>query len=130
MDEPLIVKVLQSYFPDWEPPVDRGREWVSALCPFHGDERPSASVSFKNNAFACHACGEKGNAIGIIMRREEISYSEAISYAEELSPGSSSNLSQESRRKPRRRVFGEPGTAPTGDRAIQTGVRRRPPPWA
>src|SRR5690606_35191342 len=127
--DPLIVKVLRSYDKAWKPPADRGRKWTPCLCPFHDDENPSASINFRDNAFTCHGCGEKGNAISIIMRKEGLSYRQAVQYAEELSPGSNARLREEHARKPRRRVFGQREEA-DGYRGVSPGVRRRTTPWS
>ena len=125
-DEPLIVRVIQQDFPDWEPPTGYA-EWLSCLCPFHGDTRPSASVSYENNAFVCHACGEKGDAIGMIMRREGVGYREAIEAAERISPGIRDQIQRQSQGQPGRRVFG--GTEHSTE-AVRTGVRRRSSTWS
>jgi hypothetical protein len=37
--------------------------WRSALCPFHGDTRPSLSVNVKTGGFLCHGCGARGGDI-------------------------------------------------------------------
>lgn len=132
--EPLIVRVIQHFHPDWEPPNDTGREWQKTLCPFHGESNPSASVSFSLNAFNCFACDVKGDAFGIIMREEEISYREAVEYAEKIAPGSNVGVPRKPAGKPGRRAFGEQGAAATGgqgrNRQVPSGVRRRPSPWA
>jgi DNA primase len=39
-----------------------------ALCPFHGDTRPSMSV--KGNFFKCWSCGERGSVIDFVMKME------------------------------------------------------------
>ena len=69
----MIVDVLLHYFPEWQPPRDTGREWTPTRCPFHGDENPSAAVSFKHDAFVCHACGVRGTARSIIRQKEGLS---------------------------------------------------------
>ena len=66
----MIVQAIQHYYPEWQPPTDRGREWHLTRCPFHGDETPSAAVSFVHDAFVCHACGVKGSAASIIRKKE------------------------------------------------------------
>src|SRR5690606_6584935 len=130
----LIVKVIQHYHSDWEPPRDRGTEWQKALCPFHGESNPSASISFRHNAFKCHACGAGGNAITIIMREEGMSYRQAVEYAEGIAPGSDLGIPRKSGRKPGRRAFGQPGTADGsgqgGDQEVPSRVRRRSTPWS
>src|SRR5690606_17500738 len=128
----LILKVLTHYFPDWEPPPDK-REWVSCLCPFHGDSRPSATVSYINDAFACFTCGVKGSAVKIIMREEGISYTKAVEFAEGILPGSHNAVRGKPARKPGRRSFGKPGdvgSSQSKDRDIPSGVRGRATPWS
>lgn len=105
--EPPIVKALQSWYWDWEMPKGK-REWVSCLCPFHGDTTPSASISTKFNYFHCRACGMKGDVIGLIMRKEETTFVEAKRRAEKFFDGSDIPVSQKPEGKPRRRVSARP----------------------
>lgn len=102
----LIVAVIHRWYDDWKPPRDTGKEWVACLCPFHGDTRPSASVSFQNNAFACYACGVKGDALSLIRRREGVSHKRANEIAEAISEGSDIEIPRKPSGKPRRRTFG------------------------
>lgn len=110
--ESPIVKVIQSWYWDWEMP--RGtKRWVSCLCPFHGDTTPSASVSTEFNYFHCRACGMKGDVIGLIMRKEEVPFVEAKRRAEKFFDGSNIPVSSKSERKSGRRIptkpkFGRP----------------------
>ncbi|WP_396844351.1 CHC2 zinc finger domain-containing protein [Mycobacterium intracellulare] len=120
----LIVRVIQKYYPDWEPPPDRGREWAKTTCPFHGDTRPSASISFQHNAFKCYACPVKGSAAGIIKLKEEVSYAEAQRLAEEISGGSHEPVPRKSSGESRRAVFGDARP----DRPEHQGGRRKVPP--
>ncbi|MGZ6054497.1 MAG: CHC2 zinc finger domain-containing protein [Isosphaeraceae bacterium] len=133
MDEPLIVKVIQRFFPDWEPPEDVGRDWLKCLCPFHGETRKSAVVSFKHNAFKCFACPAKGSAVQIIKLQEGVSLAEANRLAEGLSPGCNAAVQRQPARKSRRRVFGEQGAEspehPSGDGPVPVGIRGRATPW-
>lgn len=48
----------------------------TALCPFHPDRNPSMGI--KNNRFNCFACGAKGDVIEFMMRRDCISFIEAV----------------------------------------------------
>ncbi|WP_373289958.1 CHC2 zinc finger domain-containing protein [Longimycelium tulufanense] len=120
----LIVKVLQRYYPHWVPPEERG-EWTACLCPVHNEHRPSASVSYRRNAFKCHGCGARGDAISIIRKQEGMSYTEAVRYAAELSQGSDPPLRGSTPRKRSRRVFGDTRTASRE----REGSCRRLPPW-
>lgn len=132
MDEPLIVQVIQHYHPDWEPPKDTGREWHKCLCAWHGDGTASAAVSYKHDAFGCLGCPVKGSAITLIMLLEGVSYSAAIKFAKEISPGSDIPLPRKSRGKSRRRLSEDQGFVP-GERSgqeIPVGIRGRRTPWS
>lgn len=134
VEDPLIVRVIQNYYPDWDPPRDRGREWQKALCPFHGESNPSATISFEHNAFKCFACDTKGDAISIIMREEEMTYREAVEHAETIAPGSYQQVSRKPAGKPRRRAFGGSGATEQvrkgEDGPVPPRIRGRSTPWA
>lgn len=55
----------------------RGKNWFG-LCPFHGENTPSFSVSEDKQLFHCFGCGASGNAITFLMDIENISFTEAI----------------------------------------------------
>ena len=48
------------------------------LCPFHDEKTPSFTVSPSKGIFKCFGCGESGNAIGFIMKHEQLSFPEAV----------------------------------------------------
>ena len=135
MTDSLIVLTIRKYHPEWEPPDDNGREWISCLCPFHGDSNKSASVSFKNNAFRCFACPVRGDAIALIRSREGVTFAEALRITEELSPESSGQIQSKPARKSSRSVLGDSGfevgrpRISGGDKQVRSGVRGRPTPW-
>jgi hypothetical protein len=133
MSDGSIVAVIQRYHPGWEPPEDNGHEWVSCLCPFHGDTYKSASVSFTLGAFHCFACPAKGDVIALIRQQEGVPYGEAFRIAEEVSEGSYAALSRKFSRQPRRRSFGEQGSGvgvnQRSGQQVSTGVRQRTSPW-
>ncbi len=56
----------------------RGRNWFG-LCPFHGEQTPSFSVSQDKQIFHCFGCGAGGNAITFVMDIENYSFQEAVS---------------------------------------------------
>lgn len=122
-----IVKIIQHYHPEWEPPYNNGYEWCSTLCPFHDDTNRSASVSFYRNAFRCFTCDAKGDVISLIKYVEGCDYGTAFRRAEELLEGSYKPISQRTRRKPRRRVFTDTGLGmgfgETCSEQVQTGIR-------
>ncbi|AGS82743.1 DNA primase [Mycobacterium phage AnnaL29] len=127
--ESPIAKVIQRYYPDWEPPPDHN-EWNKCLCPFHGDGTPSAAVSYDLQGFNCLACGVRGDAISIIRHEEEVSFAEAQRIAEGLSVGSGEPIQRKPQRKPSRRVFGESRSARPERRTVRSGIRGRPTPWS
>lgn len=55
----------------------RGRNYFG-LCPFHGENTPSFSVSEDKQIFHCFGCGAGGNAITFLMDIENISFVEAV----------------------------------------------------
>jgi DNA primase len=99
----LITRVIWRYHPEWEPPEDKA-EWNKCLCPFHGETRKSAVVSFQHNAFKCFACDVKGDAVSIIKQQEGGPRAAANRVAESLG-----GEPQTKRQKPKRRraVFGD-----------------------
>lgn len=47
-----------------------------AKCPFHDDR--TASMNIKNNYYHCHACNITGDPIDFVMRRDDLSFREAV----------------------------------------------------
>jgi DNA primase len=62
----------------------RGKEMLG-LCPFHADSRPSLNVSPAKQIFKCFACGAGGNAVMFLMRREQMTFPEAVKLLAERS---------------------------------------------
>ncbi|QCG76947.1 DNA primase [Mycobacterium phage XianYue] len=127
-ESPIALAILR-YHPEWEPPPDH-HEWNKALCPFHGDETPSAAVSYELQGFNCLACGVRGDVISIIRHEEEVTFAEAQRIAEELSVGGHVPVPRKPQRKPSRRVFGESRPARAPRQAVRSGIRGRPTPWS
>ncbi|WP_459957320.1 CHC2 zinc finger domain-containing protein [Nocardia sp. IFM 10818] len=130
----LITQVIHRYHPEWVPPEAGRNEWIRCRCPFHGDDSPSASVSYAHAAFKCFACPVKGDAIAIIRHQEEVSYAEAVRIAEGISPGSSPAVRRKPGRVSGRRVFGD--TRPDGPQhpgsheRVRPRIRGRSTPWS
>ena len=69
-----IVDVISDYMQL----TKRGRNWFG-LCPFHGEQTPSFSVSMDKQIFHCFGCGAGGNAITFVMDIENIPFPDAVS---------------------------------------------------
>src|SRR3954449_5251933 len=57
--------------------VRRGREH-SGLCPFHNEKTPSFYVVEDKGFFHCFGCGAHGDAIGFVMRADNLDFIEAV----------------------------------------------------
>ncbi len=55
----------------------RGINYIG-LCPFHPDKSPSFNVSPTKNICKCFACGEGGNPVTFLMKKEQMTFYEAI----------------------------------------------------
>lgn len=54
-----------------------GRNYIG-LCPFHNEKTPSFTVFTESGRFRCFGCGEKGDAITFLMKKENLSYPMAV----------------------------------------------------
>ena len=68
-----IVDVISDYMQL----TKRGRNWFG-LCPFHGEQTPSFSVSQDKQIFHCFGCGAGGNSITFVMDIEQVSFPDAL----------------------------------------------------
>jgi DNA primase len=57
--------------------VRRGREFAG-LCPFHHEKTPSFYVVDDKFFFHCFGCGAHGDAIGFVMRADNLDFIEAV----------------------------------------------------
>ncbi len=55
----------------------KGREYAG-LCPFHNEKTPSFYVVEDKGFFHCFGCGAHGDAIGYVMRADNLDFVEAI----------------------------------------------------
>ena len=66
--------------------VPTGTGWRKMRCPFHQDKHASAGVDEDKCRFKCFGCEAGGDVYDLIMYKEGVSYSEAIQFAETISP--------------------------------------------
>ncbi|MEN2765961.1 DNA primase [Ornithinibacillus xuwenensis] len=57
----------------------QGRNYFG-LCPFHGENTPSFSVTQEKQIFHCFGCGKGGNVVTFLMEMESFSFYEAIKF--------------------------------------------------
>lgn len=57
--------------------VRRGANYMG-LCPFHNERTPSFSVNKRKNFCYCFSCKQGGSPVNFIMKKEGISYHEAL----------------------------------------------------
>lgn len=55
----------------------RKRE-IQVLCPFHNDKNASMSINTESGLYHCFACNASGSAIGFYMKRNNLTYPEAL----------------------------------------------------
>lgn len=48
------------------------------LCPFHSEKTPSFSVSESKQFYKCFGCGEGGDVIQFVMKKENVDFIEAV----------------------------------------------------
>ncbi len=68
-----IVRLISEYLP-----LKRTGRSYTALCPFHQEKTPSFNVNAERQIYKCFGCGEGGNVFGFIMRREGMTFPEAV----------------------------------------------------
>lgn len=80
--------------------VPTGYGWVRIRCPFHEDRTPSAAVNHELDAFACHSCGRKGDALKLLQTELSLSFREACERAAALLSGPGNGTSKRGKRRP------------------------------
>ena len=56
-------------------------EWIG-LCPFHNEATPSFTVNDKKKFYHCFGCGEHGDAIAFVAKRQGYDFLEALDFLE------------------------------------------------
>jgi len=68
-----IVELISSYVA-----LRKAGKNFKGLCPFHQEKTPSFIVFPETQTFHCFGCGAGGDAIGFVMRAENLSFREAL----------------------------------------------------
>ncbi len=68
-----IVAIVSQYVP-----LKRRGENYLGLCPFHNEKTPSFTVSPAKQFFKCFGCGEGGTVFNFLLKKEGLSFSEAV----------------------------------------------------
>lgn len=79
-----IAQVVASYGIELKP---SSRGDLKGLCPFHDDHKPSMVVTPAKGLFHCMACGEAGNVIQFVAKKEGIEEREAALRLLDAVPG-------------------------------------------
>lgn len=68
-EHPLDLVVEQS----WGAPVKHSGRWIFWICQFHDDgHRPSFGVTPDDGRYKCFGCGESGNVIDFVIKRDNL----------------------------------------------------------
>lgn len=58
--------------------AERGGRIHKGLCPFHPDHNPSLQVNSERQSYRCWVCNEGGDCFSFVMKRENLSFPEAL----------------------------------------------------
>lgn len=68
-----IVNIISDYIP-----LKKAGSNYVGLCPFHNEKTPSFTVSETKQFFHCFGCGEGGDSVTFIMKKENLDFPDAI----------------------------------------------------
>lgn len=74
-DTANIVDIVSDYLPLKK----SGANYVG-LCPFHNEKTPSFTVSDTKQFFHCFGCGEGGDVVTFIMKKENLDFPDAVKF--------------------------------------------------
>ncbi len=70
-----IVNLISDYIPLKK----SGTNYVG-LCPFHNEKTPSFTVSEEKDFFHCFGCGEGGDGVTFVMKKENLDFPHALKF--------------------------------------------------
>lgn len=62
--------------------LEKSGNEFTGLCPFHNEKTPSFTVSDKKRFYHCFGCGDHGDAIGFVMKRQGLEFKAAVELLE------------------------------------------------
>lgn len=71
-------QLLRESVPEGDPVIPQSNGDLLILCPFHGDNKPSCSVSPRKSCFHCFACKAKGTYTELIAKLTGVPIGSAI----------------------------------------------------
>jgi len=77
LQETVIVQLISEQL---ELKMSKGYWW--GRCPFHNEDGQTMFVSPGKQYFKCNRCGESGNAIMFIMKKNQLSFPDAVRFLE------------------------------------------------
>ena len=72
-----MASTLDYYGVDYHP----ARTTQKVLCPVHGEMDPSCNVDMEKGLWYCFSCGEGGTALDLVMKKEELDFESARTFA-------------------------------------------------
>lgn len=73
----LIRKIVKHYYPKVE-------DEEKIVCPFHKERSPSLTIYDHNHSFYCFGCGEGGDAIDFVLKKDDLDFPAAKEKAMEI----------------------------------------------
>jgi DNA primase len=72
-----LTNVIGDYQPEMQ--IQKNGDFL-LLCPFHEEETPSFHIRPRHQSYHCYSCGEAGNTISFIMKKEGMSFVKAVEF--------------------------------------------------
>ncbi|MFF3453266.1 CHC2 zinc finger domain-containing protein [Streptomyces sp. NPDC002730] len=107
--------------------ASRGRQKV--CCPLHADQNPSASVNVDSDRWNCFTCNLSEDSFDVVMREENIGFSEAQEFAHRQFGGDCPDVPRDVPGESGRGVHQRSWSRGSGS-ALRPGVRRFGDTWS
>ena len=120
IDSALTEAVFELYSIPW--PSGSGDR--RSLCPVHEESRPSASVNTETGLWHCFSCGAAGDAYTIVMMREGVKYTDAVTRVEGIADEGGSSVRGTSDRESSRYLSKRQGHTTGSQRYVPSWLRK------